>query len=374
VREIVSALGALRDESAGPQLLDVLESTSQEYRAILPVAAWACGRIAWLPALRALERLLCSPKEPATCEALWAVGEIGKRHTNAKKRASALLDTVAGLEPGAEMTRLTALAKVRGATPKAPRVTDLRRALDRALWEPGFRQDETVRRRMWALRSLRDLESVELPRRRDDLFFLGHEAIRYFVTRDDLRVRRAAEKAFAAWGVPVPKARRYYSVVVDQLERDGGLEALHDAIRDPLGVYRHNVARRVAEIGDARSVRPLAEATARLFAEPITSTYEYDDAPKRLVAFVRALAALNRPEGNDVLIEALRTANPQVRAVVAENAPDDERFVPELRAMLGDPRSFLRSRAERSLTSLGALPPVDLGKTGSNAPPRLVEV
>ena len=42
--------------------------------------------------------------------------------------------------------------------------------------------------------------------------------------------------------------------------------------------------------------------------------------------------------------------------MIAENAPDDERFVPELMAMLGDPRSFLRSRAEKSLTSLGALP------------------
>lgn len=374
VRELVSALGALRDDAAGPALLAILESTSQEYRASLPVAAWALGRIAFPPALRALERLLCSPKETVTCEALWAVGEIGRAHPNAKKRAGALLDSVTGLEPGAEMTRLTALAKVRGGRALAPKPTDLRRALERALWEPGFRQEETVRRRMWALRSLRDLHDVDVPRRRDDHYFLGHEAVRYLVTRDDARVRRAAEKAFGVWGIPVPKARRYYAVVVDELERDGGLEALHDAIRDPLGVYRHNVATRLAELADVRSVRPLAEATARIFAEPVTSTYEYDDAPKRLVAFVRALARINRPEGNDILIDALRSANHQVRAVVAENAPDDERFVPELRAMLGDPRSFLRSRAERSLTSLGLLPA--LSETGSNiaAPPRLVEV
>ena len=138
-------------------------------------------------------------------------------------------------------------------------------------------------------------------------------------------------------------------------------------------MYRHNVATRLAERADARSVRPLAEATARIFAEPVTSSYEYDDAPKRLVAFVRALARINRPEGNDVLIDGLRNGNHQVRAVVAENAPDDERFVPELRAMLGDPRSFLRSRAERSLTSLGALP--SLSETGSHVTAsRLVEV
>jgi len=69
-----------------------------------------------------------------------------------------------------------------------------------------------------------------------------------------------------------------------------------------------------------------------------------------------------------VLIEGLRSGNHQVRAVVAENAPDDERFVPELMAMLGDPRSFLRSRAERSLAALG------VRGSQSDAPPRLVEV
>ena len=46
-----------------------------------------------------------------------------------------------------------------------------------------------------------------------------------------------------------------------------------------------------------------------------------------------------------------------VRAVIAENAPDDERFIPELMAMLGDPKSFLRSRAEKSLMALGAIAP-----------------
>jgi len=370
VREIVSTLGALRDEAAGPALVGVLEARSQEYRTIRPITAWALGRLAHAPALRALEHLLCSPKETVTCEGLWAVGEIGRAHA-AKKRAGALLDAVSGLEPGAEMTRLTALAKVRGASPNAPRAQDLRRALERALWEPGFRQEETARRRVWALRALRDLRGTATVLPREDVFFLGHDAVRFLVTREDARVRRAAEKAFAAWAVPVPKARRYYSVVVEQLEREGDLEALHDALRDPLGVHRHNVATRLAARGDDRSVGPLAEATARLFAEPATSQYEYDDAPRNLVAFVRALAKLNRRAGNDVLIEGLRHGNHQVRAVVAENAPDDPRFVPELQAMLGDPRSFLRSRAERSLTSLGVLAPVH--EMGSNAPPRLVE-
>jgi hypothetical protein len=183
-------------------------------------------------------------------------------------------------------------------------------------------------------------------------------------------VRRAAEDAFAAWGLPVPATRRYYAVVLDDLEARGGVSALHEALRDPLGVFRHNVATRLAERADPSSVRLLAEATARLFAEPPTSTYEYDDAPSHIVAFVRALAKWNRPEGNDVLIEGLRSGNHQVRAVVADNAPDDERFVPELMAMLGDPRSFLRSRAERSLATLGVSGAGD-SATGSDHPARI---
>jgi hypothetical protein len=358
----------------------VLQATSQEYRAVLPVAAWGLGRLRHLPALATLERLLSSPKEPPTCEAIWAVGELGAAHPEAAARAGLVLDRLAELpplEPGAELVRVTAQVKVRGASGQAPRTADVRSALERALWEPGFRQEESARRRSWALSALEELARARGRRARrargEDPapFFLGHEAVRYFVTRDDHRVRRAAEGAFAAWGVPVPATRRYYVSSLDELESRGGLDALHEALRDPLGIFRHNVATRLAERAHASSVRPLAEATARLFAEPPTSTYEYDDAPSALVAFVRALAKLNRPEGNDVLIEGLRSGNHQVRAVVAENAPDDERFVPELEAMLSDARSFLRSRAERSLASLGVsvTDVMQDAATGSDQPP-----
>jgi hypothetical protein len=377
VRELASALGELQDTESASRLQAILESTSQEYRTVLPVAAYALGRLRHVPALSPLERLLFSPKEPVTCEAVWAVGAIGQAHTHARERAAALLDRLTGLEPGAEVTRLAALAKIRfGKT--APRTSELRGAIDRALWEPAFRQDETSRRRAWGLRALEELAVVDREERSARIepagLFLGHEAIRHFLTRDDHRVRRAAETAFAAWELPVPKVRKYFAFALDDLERSGGLDALLEAVRDPLGIFRHNVATRLAEMGNARSIRPVAEATARLFAEPPTSTYEYDDAPPHLVAFVRALAKLNRPEGNDVLIEGLRSENHQVRAVIAENAPDDERFVPELMAMLGDPRSFLRSRAEKSLTSLGALPPpIDPGTTEIAALARRVE-
>ena len=43
VKELVAALGALRDEQAGPLLLAVLEATSQEYRAILPARRVGAG-------------------------------------------------------------------------------------------------------------------------------------------------------------------------------------------------------------------------------------------------------------------------------------------------------------------------------------------
>jgi HEAT repeat protein len=367
VRELVLALGELEDATSASQLFSILESTSQEYRTVIPVAAYSLGRIRHVPALATLERLLFSPKSAVSTEAIWAVGMIGQAHPDARETTAALLDRLTGLEPGAEVTRLTALAKVRfGKT--APKTSELRSAIERALWQPAFRQEETSRRRAWGLRALEELAAIATSEAQAkieaDVLFLGHESVRHFVTRDDHRVRKAAQSAFAAWGLPVPKVRSYFAFIVPEIERAGGIEALLEAVRDPLGIFRYNVATRLAEIGDVRSIRPLAEATARLFAEPPTSTYEYDDAPPQLVMFVRALAKLNRPQTNDVLIDGLRSDNHQVRAVIAENAPDDPRFVPELMTMLGDPKSFLRSRAEKSLMALGAIPPpLDPGTT-----------
>lgn len=268
--------------------------------------------------------------------------------------------------------RLAALAKLRTGK-QAPKPSAIRSALLHALTEPAFRQEETSRQRVWALRALQELAHAA-PRARLDAeaVYLGHETVRHLVTRDNLRIRAAAVSAFGAWNVPIPEVRFYFSFALPDLERDGGIDALVEAVRDPLGIYRHNVATRLAELRDTRACGPLAEATARLFTEPPTSTYEYDDAPPHLVAFVRAIAKLNQPESNDVLMEGLREGNLQVRAVVAENVPDDERFVPELMAMLGDARSFLRTRAEKSLTSLGAIaPPPDPGTTEVAIVPRL---
>ena len=379
VRELTGALGTLRDEPAAPLFVGILESNGNEYRSVVPIAAWAAGRLRHDGALPSLERLLLSPKEVPSAEAVWAMGEIGAASADTwlRGRAARVLAEmlpVSGLEPGVDVVRLTALAKIHAGAPQRPRAVDLRRALERALWEPAFRQEDTSRRQAWALRSLAELARVwrgTVPGE-DDAFFLGHEAVRYFVTRDDHRVRTSALAAFSAWGVPLPRTRRYYAFLLEAIEERGGLAALHDAVRDPLGVFRHNVATRLAERGDPSSVRPLAEAAARLFTEPATSTYEYDDAPLHVVTFVRALARLNRPEGNAVLIEALRSAHHHVRAVVADNAPADPAFVPELMAMLGDPRSFLRSRADRALRALGA-PPPSFASTGEN-PVRVVEL
>lgn len=371
VSELVEALGNLRDEQAGPNLLAVLEGQSQEYRAMAKTAAWALGRIHYLPALDAIERMLSSPKTAVTCESIWAVGELGRAHPETRERIAALLENLHGLEPGSDVVRHTALAKVRPSILDGANLERLRDAFSRALWEPAFRREETAHRRVWALRSFKDLAPPSTPGDPRSLDVLArvidHDAIRYFVTQSDHRVRREAEEAFAAWDLPIPKTRRYYAFLLDDLEREGGLDALHDALRDPLGVFRHNVATYLSRKGDLASVRPLAEATARLFAEPPTSTYEYDDAPNHLVAFVQALAHLNQPEGNAVLIEGLRTGHHHVRAVVAENAPDDERFIPELMAMLGDTRSFLRSRAERSLHALG------VRRSASDVPPLIAE-
>jgi HEAT repeat protein len=356
VRELVLALGEFGDEASAPKLLALLESTSHEYRAVLPVAAYALGQLRTVEALAPLERLLFSPKQPVTCEPIWALGAIGRAHPEVAKSVAAILERLVGLEAGAEATRITALYKV-SPNKSAPKPAELRRAIERALWEPAFRQEETSRRRGWALRSIEELAELSASHRIEaSSLFFGFEAIRYFVTRDDPRIRHAAHRAFTAWGLPVPTVRAYYAEGLDALEQTGGTDALIEAVRDPLGIFRHNVATRLAERNEPKSVRPLAEAMARVFAEPPTSTYEYDDAPPHLVAFVRALSRMNQPETNDVLLEGLRSDHHQVRAVIAEHAPLDPCFLPELTAMLTDPRSFLRSRAEKTLMSRGELP------------------
>lgn len=360
VRELVTALGEVRDHAAAPLLVGILESTSQEYRTIRPLAAWALGRLEHPPALPLLEALLGSPKEPVNAETIWAIGEIARANGD----AALGLDSLGGLEPGAELTRLVALGKL--GRPAEPTV--VRAALERALREPAFRQEETARRQVWAFRAIEELPPEVLVDPRTGVSILDHETVRFFLVRDDLRVRKAAERAFTVIGLPLPNVRAYYAWALPD-----NLEALHEAVRDPLGLYRHNVATRLAEIGDPRSVRPLAEATSRLFAEPPMSTYEYDDAPPPLARFVRALASFNDPDGNEVLVEGFRSENPHVRGVIAEHAPDDPRFVPELMAMLGDPRSFLRARAEKSLAARGAIENtlLDNNTTEVALPPRL---
>lgn len=369
VRELVGSLGTLRDAAAAPLIERVLAATSQEYRTIVPVAAWALGRLRHAPALPHLERLLVSPKEAPSCEAIWAIGEIGTHAPESARRVREVLTASTGLEPGAEVVRLVALAKLAATVGTGPSGAETSEAVRRALWQPGFRAEETSRRKAWALRALAELAYVqrgEAPLDDDGGLVLTHDEIRYLVTRDDHRVRTSAQAAVVTWGLPLPRTRNYYAVVVDVLEELRSREALHEAVRDPLGVFRHNAAKRLAERGHPSSVRPLVEASARLFAEPETSTYEYDDAPAHLVAFVRALAKLNRPESNDLLLEVLRSGHHQVRAVIADNAPNDPRFIPALMAMLGDPRSFLRSRAERSLQVLGGTrPPTTSASAGA---------
>ncbi len=362
VRELVAALGRMQDAKAGEIILPLLQSRSAEYKALAPTAAHALGRIGYAPALDTLTEGVTSTRDALSPELVWAYGHVALA-AGVGAQAARVLDAVTTLDPTIEVLRQGAILLVAPEKRGPRRREAFRLALERALWEPAFRQEDTSRRRAWAFRALVDAATAGAAPH------IGAETVRYFVTLDDHRVRRAATHAFGACGLSVPKTRRYYSFVLADIERRGGREALHAALRDPLGVFRYNIATYLGDLGDAASARAVAAAAAAAFSEPPTTAYEYDDAPRHLEAFASALAKLNTPEGNDVLIEALRSGNHQVRAVVAEHAPPDERIVPELLMMLEDPRSFLRSRAERALESM---------RTGTPAPPdpsriRLVE-
>jgi len=328
-----------------------LESTSQEYKATLPIAAWALGRIHHLS--RRSPRSSVSSARRKSRRPARRSGRSARSvaaHQSGRVRAGALLDGLAGLEPGAEMVRLTRAregpcARRRWAAGQRSAARPRARAVGARVFAKK-RAIDVERGRCARSRSSRACVPRRSAATTSTLISWGTKRSATFATRNDHRVRRAAESAFAAWGVPVPATRRYYVFVLDDLEARGGLSALHEALRDPLGVFRHNVATRLAERANMASVRPLAEATARLFAEPPTSTYDTTMPPATSSrSCVRSRSSTN-PKATTSSIEGLRSENHQVRAVVADNAPDDERFVPELTAMLGDPRSFLRSRAE----------------------------
>lgn len=337
VRELVVTLGALGAPEAGDSLHELLISKSLEYRPLFPACAEALGRLehaASATRLRELTRISATLRDGVPTEFVWALGQLGGRTQEDVRATLDLCGTVELSDRAAEVVRLATMTKL------GAQVQGFDDALERALWEPGFKREETARRRVWAFRCLADVGGVEF----------DMDAVRYFVTLDDHAVRNAATEAFHAQGQRVPRVRPYYRFVVPEIERRG-LDALHQALHDKNGVFRYNVALKLAGIGHPSSVVPLVKSLRRLFEEPLTSTYEYDDAPHHLVWFCKALKQLGDPRGNMALIEGLGAIDPHVRAVIADDPPDDPRALPALVQLLSDPRSFVRTRAERALVA-----------------------
>lgn len=352
VKELVATLGVLGDAAAAGPIHELLRSQSLEVRPIVSTCAEALGRLRFGPAaprMRELTRLAATLRDGVPAELVWALGQLSTGVEEGPSRDT--LRAVELADKAADVVRVAALAKLgEGAASAAAgsAVLDFEGALERAIWEPGFKREETSRRRVWAFRCLAELGGAEF----------DMDAVRYFVTLDDHAVRHAATEAFRLRGQRVPRVRPYYKMELPSIERRG-LDALHQALHDKNGVFRYNVALRIADIGHPSSVGPLVRSIRRLFEEPLTSTYEYDDAPHHLVWFCKALKRMGDPRGNVALIEGLSSTDPHVRAVVADDPPDDPRVVPELIRLLDDPRSFVRTRAERSLRAFRANPDVE---------------
>lgn len=343
VRELVTTLGSFGRRVADPDEVgravhELLVSRSLEYRPLFPACAEALGQLEVTEAaerLRELTRISATLRDGVPTELVWALGQMGGATEEDADKTRELLASVELADRAADVVRMAALSKL-GAGEKG-----FDDALERALWEPGFKREETSRRRVWAFRCLAEVGGVEF----------DMDAVRYFVTLDDHAVRQAATHAFATQGQRLPRVKPYYRFVLPELERRG-LESLHQALHDKNGVFRYNVALRLAEIGHPSSVAPLVRTIRRLFEEPLTSTYEYDDAPHHLVWFCKALKRMGDPRGNLALIEGLSSTDPHVRAVIADDPPDDPRTMPALVKLLDDPRSFVRTRAERALSPM----------------------
>ena len=340
VQELVLALGSLGDRSAAPALLKVLAQPNKEYDEVFPLAAGALGALGAAEAALALAQRLDRAAEGATAEEIWAYGEICLRDPEAHDAARTRLTRLAGLDLAAEVVRAAALVKLGG--DRAPYAE----AFLHALREPGHRKADTARQQIWAWRCF-----GELGGRAPDVVTMRH-----FITTDDHGVRIAATKALARQGAVVPDARLYFSFGLDARERLGGLAALHEAVSDPWGVFRYNVAQRLARIGAPESVPVLASAMRALFDEPLTSTYEFDDPPYHLRWFARALGSFPQAEAAACLIEGLSSTNHHVRQVIASDPPKDERVVAALVRLLDDPRALLRARAQHALEAFKRSP------------------
>lgn len=340
VRALVGALGKLGDVAAAPALLGLLRTKSPEHKPLAPVLCRALGRLGHVAALDDVVALARSPKETLGPELVWALGALGQAAPARRAEVRALLDELTSPDATVEVVREAARAKL-GPVDRGVFAAAFQRALD----EPAFRRQDTSLRLAWAVEALGEVPAAHLaPRDADRLYVL-----------DDHRARRAAERVLPTLGRPRPALRRYYRFVLPELEAERGLEGLHAALEDEDGLFRHNVAERLGELGDPRSVAPLARHVERLLGAQPASTYEYDDAPPALVLWVRALARFRATRGDRVLLEALRHGHHQARAIVAEHPPRTRAFVPELERLLVDPSSFLRSRAELGLASLADL-------------------
>ncbi len=340
VQEVVLALGALGDRAATPALLKVLASTNKEYDEVHPLAAGALAALGASEALGALGERLDTAREGAAAEEIWAYGEIASKEPDRRDEARARLAGLTGLDMAAEVVRAAALAKL--GRDHGPFVE----ALSPALTSPGHRKLDTSRQRIWAWRCFGEIGRVSL----------DAETMHHFVTIDDHAVRAAATRALARQQIVTPDARPYFSFVLDGLEETGGLAALHDAVRDPWGVFRYNVALRLARIADKASVRVLCDVMRALYEEPVTSTYDYDDPPFHLRWFARSLGSFQDLEASSCLIEGLASANHHVRQVIASDSPKDDRVIPALVRLLDDPRPLLRSRAQHALESFKKSP------------------
>jgi HEAT repeat protein len=282
-----------------------------------------------------LAQRLARAREAASAEEIWAYGEIAAKDPESQGSAAALLGSFVAADPAAELVRTAARVKV------GHDAGVVGEALVAALATPGHRKVDTSRQRIWAWRTFGELGEIT-----PDL-----DTIRAFVTTDDHGVRAAAARALARQNVEMPRTRPYFLFVLDELEATGGLAALHDAVADPWGLFRYNVALRLARLGHPSSVPVLCEALRALFLEPPTSTYEYDDPPYHIRWFARALRSFDDERAAACLIEGLSSPNHHVRQIVASDPPKDDRVVPALVRLLDDPRALLRSRAQHALES-----------------------
>lgn len=301
------------DPAASQALQFILFQKHNRYICLRGIAAVALAKLQEVSILPKLlkQKIWVSTNEDA--DLIWALGELGKQAQPKEKKQ--ICKFLQNISPQIEMHYGIAQAALQklGVETK-----DLQNSIQRMLSMPKHGRDDTIHQRTWALRIIE--ESKDLP------ISLAYPHL----YSESPMIRKQALSAVKARGAKIPPIHKYYRFVLDDLYTQGGLEALHQALLDEQGLFRYNIAFKLADLQDPRSAEPLCIQIQKHLQHWESWTAD-KEGPSEFDWLVRALIRLGPLQEISVkiILTCLTHENKNVKdPILREKLPSDERLIP----------------------------------------------